>query len=395
MRLVLTIKWIAAACLVAAVSTACSSSGSSATGGHSSVSTPVVSSSGSPATGGSSKVDLSSLYKGVFASPQASAPKVSGSKDVWVISCGQASLTCVNISNGAVNAAKALGWTTHVCDGQLNPTVWGGCIRQAIAAKAAAAITEGIDCDTVRAPLQEAKSAHMPVISIVGFDCNDPAAGGGQPLFTANVQLTKELPTVASYYEAVGRAQAEWIIAKTNGHANVLELVQQTAIVTYINKGLEQEFAAACPGCKIVDRIQSSITQTDVAGKVSTALLQHPEANALPVPFDATFILGLQQGLISSGGGSKLEAIGVGGNAPNIVYIRSGQGENATIGTDFPWFGWAAVDTVLRVLAGQNAVPEGCGIQVVDKDHNLPPAGSAFTAPVDYQSAYKKAWSAG
>jgi ribose transport system substrate-binding protein len=305
------------------------------------------------------------------------------------------SLTCVNISNGAANAAKALGWTTHVCDGQLNPTVWGGCIRQAIAAKADAAITEGIDCDTAQAPLQEAKSAHMPVINIVGFDCNDPAAGGGQPLFTATVQMTSELSTVASYYEATGRAQADWIIAKTNGHANVIEIVEQTTIVTYINKGLEQEFSAACAGCKIVDRIHASITQADVPAKVSTAMIQHPEANALPVPFDATFILGLQRGLVSSGAGSKLQAIGVGGNAPNMEYIGSGQGQKATVGQDFIWFGWAAVDTALRVLAGQSAAPEGCGFQVVDKDHNLPPAGSAFTAPVDYQSAYKKAWSGG
>jgi ribose transport system substrate-binding protein len=39
-----------------------------------------------------------------------------------------------------------------------------------------------------------------------------------------------------------------------------------------------------------------------------------------------------------------------------------------------------------------NAVDTGMGVQVCDKDHNLPAEGEPFEPPVDFRAAYLKLW---
>ena len=43
------------------------------------------------------------------------------------------------------------------------------------------------------------------------------------------------------------------------------------------------------------------------------------------------------------------------------------------------------------MLNGEQPVVEGDGMQVVDKDKNLPATGD-YTGDVDYKAAYQKAW---
>ena len=41
-----------------------------------------------------------------------------------------------------------------------------------------------------------------------------------------------------------------------------------------------------------------------------------------------------------------------------------------------------------------NVAPQdsGIGYKMIDRDHNLPPAGQGYEPSVDYKAAYKKAW---
>jgi len=130
--------------------------------------------------------------------------------------------------------------------------------------------------------------------------------------------------------------------------------------------------------------------------KFSTALLQATTANAINVPIDGWFSAGLAQAVTSSGRAATLKVIGSIGEVPNMEYIRTGAGENASAAFSGNNSGWAGVDVAVRLLDGQTApadgFPEGVSIRVVDQTANLPASGSPYQPPVDYRAAYLKLW---
>lgn len=364
--------------------------GSAACGGSSS--DDDVAASAAPEASADGEIDLSALYAGTYEPPPAEAPKVAEQKNVWVVSCGQQSVTCVDIANATVEAAEALGWDTTLCDGKLNPNDWGGCLRQAVAAKADVAFEAGVDCAAIKQPLEEAKAAGVKVINQFAFDCDDPALGGGEPLYAASLIPSSKYPTAQAWWLASGKARADWITNETDGKAKVIMIdVPGLTLVKYMNQGFSEELEAMCPGCSIVETVEGTPAFVDIPPKVGSALAQHPDANAMSVPFDAIFLLGLSQTIASTGRGDELAIVGGEGDAPNMDLIREGK-EGAVAGLDLGWIGWGSIDTALRLFAGEPPVAQGIGLQLVDNEHNLPPSGQAYTAPIDYRSAYKKAW---
>jgi ribose transport system substrate-binding protein len=167
----------------------------------------------------------------------------------------------------------------------------------------------------------------------------------------------------------------------------------------WISEGLHAELSK-CSTCKITHTVQ--LTNQDSATgalgqKFSSALLSAPDVNAVAVPLDPWFLIGISQGIQSSGRADKLEVIGAFGQQANIDLVRGGQAEDATVAYDQTWEGWSGVDTALRVLAGQRVLPAGIGLQAVDRDHNLPGAGAAFTyvPQIDFKQLYHSVWKQG
>ena len=48
-------------------------------------------------------------------------------------------------------------------------------------------------------------------------------------------------------------------------------------------------------------------------------------------------------------------------------------------------------DTAIRIVNGEKALVQGDGMQMVDKDNNMPATGD-YTGNVDFKGAYKKIW---
>jgi ribose transport system substrate-binding protein len=375
-------------CALALLAAAVIAAGCGASGGSS-----------TPTTGGATsdaQNALDTAYRGVTGQPPATAPRVSAGKNIWVVSCGQVVPTCATPSQAVVDAAKAVGWSAKICDGQLNPNGWSACIRQGIGSKADAIVTIGQGCAPVKAALQEAKAADVTTIGVGGIDCD---VTGGSKTFTAVTQQLGDRGQV-QWWNTMGALQASWIIGKTQGRAKVLNVEFADELWgEWITAGFAKQLAS-CTGCQIVGKVR--LTNQDLASnslvtKFSTALLQHPDANAVAVPIDGWFHVGLAQAIMASGRSDELAVIGAFGEAGNLELIRAGRGEDATVATSLVWDGWAAVDVAIRLFAGQAVVPSGIGLQVVDADHGLPAAGQPFryTPPVDFVAAYMKAWGHG
>lgn len=334
---------------------------------------------------------LQAAYDGDMGSPPSTPSKPKPGVTLWVMSCGEQVSGCHNPAAGVIEAGKAAGWQTKLCDGQLNPTGFANCVRQAISAKATVFIPIGIDCSTIKQPFEDAKAAGVTVVGGGGSNCQD--ASGKDIWATERLQL--EGKTIKDYWMLNGKLRADWIIGKTGGQAKVL-LLNFTDQVwgPWITEGFKKELAT-CSTCEIVSTLDVSNNDwvSNVAvQKFSAALLSAGTANAVSVPVDGWLTQGLAQAVMSSGRSDQLHVIGNFADKGNVELIRNNQGQDASVGYVTAWGAWGSVDEAIRVLNGEAPVVEGDGLKVMDADHNMPAAGKEFDAGVDFRSTYLKTW---
>jgi ribose transport system substrate-binding protein len=376
------------AALVLSLGLAACGSGSGSGSGSASGS---ASGSGSGGDNASAQQALDTAYKGETGTPPTQSTTPKPGVNLWVVSCGEMIPSCATPTAAAKAAGEAAGWTVKVCDGQLNPDGWGSCVRQAVSAKADAVIPIGIDCASIQQPFQEAKTAGVTVIGGGGADCDET---GGQALWaTERIQLA-DYDTTKKIWELTGKLAADWLIGTSGGKAQILQTVFTDPVWgPWQAEGFTNEIAT-CSGCTIVATLELSnndFISGSAAQKFSTALLQAPTADSVHVAIGGWMPQGFAQAIQSSGRSDQLNVISGLGDAANMDLIRNDGGQDAIVGYATPWGGWGSVDEAIRVLNGEQPVVEGDGLQVVDKDHNLPDSGD-YTGGVDFQAAYKKAW---
>jgi ribose transport system substrate-binding protein len=379
---------MSALCVLAALCALCAC-GSSGNGGGSGGS--VRPTDAASTSGGATDAKLTALYQGVHFSTPTSPSKAANGKKFWVISCSQQVISCSVPAAAAVQAAKSLGWSTNLVDGKFSPTNWNGAIRQAVAAKADAIMLIAVDCGAVRQSLLAAKAKGVKIGAMFSIDCDDPSVKQ-PPLFDAPLIANNTKDWSAQVYQwAQGRADA--IIAKTDGKAKVIDFNQDALLVgKYARLGFEKEMST-CSGCKIVDTVNLGLTDVGppLQSKTQSAILQHPDANAVFPLYDGQTLAGVAAGVKASGRAAKLFVMGGEGYAPDMDLIRGHSGQNAAMGFSAEWGAYAVVDGLNRVFDGMQPQNSGVGWQLIDSSKNLPASGP-WKPPVNFVSVYSKLW---
>ncbi len=371
--IVVLVACLAAAALLAACGGSSDSSSTAASGGESSEASTV--SSGGEGGGTAFDARLEELYEGTYDYPPKTAPKPQPGKTIWLISCGQQIGACANGTRGAQEAAEALGWKTKVFDSGADPSEMLNGVRSAVAAGADGIYVYVIDCSLIKGGLEEAKAAGIPVVAAGSADCSD-VEKDAPSLFTYVASYAGN-HDFAEYIREWGAAQGTWDIVETNEEAKtiVFKDAASFAVLTEL-EGFEEEYAK-CSGCEVVDTVEFTSEELGPAlqQKASQALLQHPEANSVWVPYDAVMTAGVAPALRASGNLPKMRIMGGEGNEANMELIREDNGQDAIVGVPGEWEGWAAIDGLNRILDGEKPADSGIGIQVVDDNHNLTPSG--------------------
>ncbi|MFT4008697.1 MAG: substrate-binding domain-containing protein [Nocardioidaceae bacterium] len=351
------------------------------------------------------QANIDTVTKGTDGTMPDSGPKAATGKSVWVISCDSSAPGCATPAAGAEEAAKAIGWGVQVFDGKSDPTKYAEGIRSAITAKADAIILDSVDCQSVKQPLTEAKKAGLKIYGVNSFDCNDPLVDSSGPQLFDGENLAAGGKTYADYLDTVfAPAQADYAITATEGKAKVIMLTENDIVVTqHLAKGFEDELEK-CTSCEIVKEVP--ITLNDLVGgklqeKVSAALTQHPEANAVYAQYDATILLGVGQAVVAANR-PDLISIGTEGLEPNIALIKEGKGQTVAFGSAAMRAGWVAIDGLNRLFSGEKIVDSGMGMQLITKDQ-LPVDPPYYDGNfddqgklrVDYRAAYEKIWGVG
>jgi ribose transport system substrate-binding protein len=343
------------------------------------------------------KAALEREYAGTDRALPADGPKAVRGKRVWVIPCAAAAAGCQGPAQAVVAAGKVLGWKMTLVDGKLDPNVYNAQIRAAIAARADAIVLVVVDCSLTQASLQAAHAAGVKIYGAYSLDCNE-AGGTGKPLFDAQISYGKG--TYQGYVASYAKSAADYVIAKTDGKAKVIMMREDdTAVVRLTNDAFEREIQR-CSSCQL---ITVSFSGQDLIGgkleaKTTTALTQHPDANAVMAPYDASILLGIGPAVAAAKAeGRKIILTGIEGLAPNIELIKKGT-QDMIAGVPNQWVGWAAADGLNRLFAGKPQVDAGIGTEVVDASHPVPtktPYYDGNAKSSRYRTNYERIWGVG
>ncbi len=322
-----------------------------------------------------------------------SRPAAKG-KSIVIISASMAVSSSAVPALGAQAAAKAIGWNATILDARLNPSNFAPLIRQAVTLHPSGIILVAIDCDTAKEPLQEAKSAGIPVVPVTAFDCTDPAAGGGStPYFTSSINFGP-YPSPDQFDESYGSTQANYIISKSRNRAKIIVIQDPEFTVLYWTlKGFKDTIDSS-GGSQIVDTLtvtSSDLLDGQVVPKIQAELLKFPQANWIKSPYTYVTTIGIAPALANRS--SHINVMGGEGFAGELDLIHK-DSITATNAISSDWAGWAAVDTMNSVFLHRAPVDSGIGWTLVDLHHNLPPSGD-WTPRIPYQSEYKEAWGVG
>lgn len=325
---------------------------------------------------------------GSFQSPPTSGPKSTPGKKIYNISYGEAIPYFHAATVGIEEASKALGWQVITWDGQFDVNQWLAGIRQAITDKADGIITQGFDASYVKAALDEAKAAGIPVVNFEGFD-EDLITPGAQPLFTWTVTYVNG--SLKQWDEIAGAYAAAYAVIYWKGDVRALAFQQSDA---YTMRAYTDGFVAELakyPTAKVLGIVPFLGTDYGpiLQQKADQAALNYPDTNTFHTGADSPIAAG-----VVSAVRSIEDSIVLGLEGDETVYpAMYDEGIYPMWLNVVPgWEGYAACDALVRIMAGEKPTTEtGIGYRLVDKDTNF--AGyQPYVGPIDYASIYKKVW---
>ncbi|MGH2940427.1 MAG: sugar ABC transporter substrate-binding protein [Solirubrobacterales bacterium] len=362
-------------------------SGCGSSGGSSSSSGGSATTDGSTSTSGLAPFEkkVAAYFKGTSTAPVGGPVKTEPGKTVWAISVGQSVEAAQLTSKAVQELGKKLGWNVSIYDGKFESSRELTGIQQAIAAGADGIILEYIDCDPVKAGLEEAAEAGIPIVGIESKDC--------APSLEKNI-LFAEGATFEEWIKEIGESAGAWLVTETEGDAKAIITEETDATVTSLEAKGAQEEIENCESCEVLETIQFTGTSFNtLQQKIEQALNQNPEANAFFGNYGAVMTVGGGAAALRASGrlGDIKSAVGE-GSASVIELLRGEEGVDACTGSSVEWEGYESVTLMARLFAGQDPSKSnsGIGVQLCDREHNLPPEGKGFEFPIDYVSAYEK-----
>jgi ribose transport system substrate-binding protein len=326
-----------------------------------------------------------------------STPKPKRNQKIWVISCDQTLTGCSLPAASIQRAAKVLGWKVTIFDGHSNPAEYANGVSQAVAAHANAIVLDSTDCNFAKAPLEQAKKQGIVIYGYDTIDCSDPGEGGG-PHLVQYTGLPKGFKTYPQFIREWGKLKADYVIAKTNGHAKVITWTEKDILaINYEGQAIIDEFKK-CTTCQIlgnVDFTLADFANNGVFQKFQTALTQHPDANATATLYDVTILAAVSPALKAAGRTGNFIVAGGEGYPPNIQLIRDGGGQTSALAIDIYDVGYPTIDNLIRLLDHKKPVDEAVGMLLVDKQHNLskiPAKTNLYNGFFPYAKYYTALW---
>ena len=286
---------------------------------------------------------------------------------------------------GVEEAAKAIGWSVKVLDGQGTQQGMATAMAQAVTLHADGIVVGGFDPATTKAAIDDAKAAGIPVIG-----WHAAATSGPQPdlgLFTNVTTLRAD----------VSKISADWAIYDSKGKGGVVVFTDKSIPFA---KGKSDEIVAELKTCSSMKLLKYD----DIPIGNDTSTRVQTETTALLARFGKSWTqsISINGGLYVTPMAAALRAagkkgtdfphnVGAGdGSADEYQRISAGSYQSVTVPEPLTMQGWQIVDEFNRAFASKAASGYKPVVHLVTKAN----AGTAtvWDPQNGYRAAYKKIW---
>lgn len=325
------------------------------------------------------------IPKFTLKAPAFDASKAKG-KTIFNIPVTEAVPFVKTIDDSMAALAKRLGINFVNFPNPGTPTDWINGMNQAISRKVDLIILQaGIDAAVLQPQLKAAKAAGIPVINTHLYDESAPVP----PNITA---------LVPAAFNRGARLEADWVIADTNGKANVLMILSREIVPSNgIVASWQDEFKKHCPGCKVSKVVNVPVPKwaSGIQSEVQSALTADPTINYIMPTYDSMnqFVV---PGIVAVGKIGKVHAVGYNGTPFVLKMMQDQDVVRVNISENLEWIAWANIDQAMRVMLGLKPLKtEKMAMRVFTranvKEAGVPPVvnkglGNAYIA------GYEKLW---
>jgi ribose transport system substrate-binding protein len=208
------------------------------------------------------KVEVATMTKEKWDGPT-TGPKAAAGKTIVFVAGDMKNGGIVGVSKGVEEAARAIGWTVRVIDGQGTVSGRTAALNQALAVKPAGIVVGGFDTTEQKAAFAGAAKSGIP---LVGWHSGEqPGPNDKAGLFANVTTVTDDVADVA----------ASWVVADSGGKAGVVIFTDsQYAIALYKARAMEAVIKK-CGGCTVLSFEDSPISESSTRmPQLTTSLLQ-------------------------------------------------------------------------------------------------------------------------
>ncbi len=284
----------------------------------------------------------------IYAGPQGdwrgptSSPKPQPGKKVAYISNDENNDASRSWGQAIQDAGSKVGWEVTILDGKATPVGWINAFNQAIALKVDGIITSA-DAASLQEPISSAKAAGIPIVGIHSAALPGPDEKLG--LFTNIQQDPRE----------IGKAQADWVIAESNGAAKVIVTSHNEFAIAEAKSRATEARLKECGGCQVLEYVSSPISEVAQRQPQLVSSWVQKYGTPLYVTAVADYTLDFQVPALRSAGVDPVTVKLVGADGQRSAYerIRGGEYQAVTVSEPVEMQGYQAIDEVNRAIAGE------------------------------------------
>ncbi|EKX61205.1 substrate-binding domain-containing protein [Streptomyces ipomoeae] len=286
------------------------------------------------------------------------------------------------VAMGVQEAADVMGWHVRALNGHGTPDGIRDAFDEALALNPSGIVIGGFDPASTTKQVERARAAGIPLIG--WHAVATPGPGADPKLFT---NITTEV-------EDVAKVSADWIIARSNGHAGVV-LFTDTSIPFAKHKSeLIKKELATCSDVDLLSYENIPIPQANsrTIEKVSALLTRFGDRWTYSAAINDLYFGHAAPALRAAGrqGAGAPYNIGAGDGDPSAFQrINAKEFQAATVPEPLSEQGWQIIDEFNRAFAGRPATRYVAPVHITTAANS---AGAQFWDSEGYRDAYRKIW---
>ena len=271
------------------------------------------------------------------------SPRPAAGKKVAYLSSNEANDASREWADAVKDAGSKVGWQVTIIDGRGSPKTWLEGYNQAIALKVDGIVTDA-DIASMQDAVKEGARQGIPLVGIHGWAFPGPNKDLG---VFYNIQQDPR---------DIGRAQADWVIAHSNGTARAVVTTHCEYQIACTKASATRDRIAECKGCKVLEFSNTPIAEAAQRQPAEVAAWVQRYGTPLYVTSVADYTADFQVPALRAGGVSPGEVILVSADGNRSAYERiraGGQYQMVTASEPYRMQGYQAIDELNRASHGQ------------------------------------------